>query len=78
MTGKDVYLVLSPPARGTGTVQVALDGRPCRRRRRDVHDGAVKVTSQRLYHLVSRPGRRRHVLSLRFSPGVAGYAFTFG
>jgi cytochrome c biogenesis protein CcdA/thiol-disulfide isomerase/thioredoxin len=80
VTGKDVYLVLSPPAHGTGTVQVALDGHPIApgSAGRDVRDGAVRVTNQRLYHLVSRPRLESHVLSLRFSPGVAGYAFTFG
>jgi Thioredoxin like C-terminal domain len=38
----------------------------------------VRVTRQRLYHLVSRPGVETHLLSLRFSRGVSGYAFTFG
>ena len=38
----------------------------------------MRVTSQRLYHLVSLPGVENHVLTLRFAPGVAGYAFTFG
>jgi cytochrome c biogenesis protein CcdA/thiol-disulfide isomerase/thioredoxin len=77
---KDVYLVLSPPRRGNGSVQVALDGRPigADAAGADVHGSAVRVTNQRLYHLVSRPGVEDHVLSLRFSPGVAGYAFTFG
>jgi thiol-disulfide isomerase/thioredoxin len=80
VTGKDVYLVLSPPARGTGTVQVALDGRPIAAGAAgaDVHGSAVSVARQRLYHLVSRPKPETHVLSLRFSRGVAGYAFTFG
>jgi hypothetical protein len=27
---------------------------------------------------VSLPGAERHRLSLRFDPGVSGYAFTFG
>jgi cytochrome c biogenesis protein CcdA/thiol-disulfide isomerase/thioredoxin len=80
VTGKDVYLVLSPPVRGTGTVQVALDGHPipAAAAGRDVHGGTVTVTNQRLYHLVSRPKLENHVLSLRFSDGTAGYAFTFG
>ena len=78
--GKDVYLVLSPPRSGPGTVQVTLDGRPIAAAAAgaDVHGSAVRVTRQRLYHLVSRPHGEAHVLSLRFSPGVAGYAFTFG
>jgi len=76
VTGKDVYLVLS----GQGGVQVLLDGRPIAASAagRDVHGGRVKVDGQRLYHLVSRPSVETHVLTLRFSPGVAGYAFTFG
>ena len=44
----------------------------------DVHDGAVTVTHQRLYSLVSLPGDQQHHLTLRFAPGVTGYAFTFG
>jgi cytochrome c biogenesis protein CcdA/thiol-disulfide isomerase/thioredoxin len=77
---KDVYLVLSPPRRGAGTVQVVLDGRPIAADAAggDVHGSDVRVTSQRLYHLVSLPGVETHLLSLRFSRGVAGYAFTFG
>jgi cytochrome c biogenesis protein CcdA/thiol-disulfide isomerase/thioredoxin len=65
VTGKDVYLVLSGP----GTVDVTVDGK---------HEKTVKVTSQRLYPLLSRPTAAAHDLQLRFSPGVAGYAFTFG
>jgi cytochrome c biogenesis protein CcdA/thiol-disulfide isomerase/thioredoxin len=65
VTGKDVYLVLSGP----GTVEVIVGGRPER---------TVRVTTQRLYHLVSRSRAATHDLLLRFSPGVAGYAFTFG
>jgi cytochrome c biogenesis protein CcdA/thiol-disulfide isomerase/thioredoxin len=69
VAGKDVYLVLSPPAHGAGTVRVTLDGRPQR---------GVRVTTQRLYHLVSRQQPEEHTLKLSFSAGVAGYAFTFG
>jgi hypothetical protein len=76
VTGKDVYLVLS----GQGSVPVLLDAArsPPSAAGRDVHGGRVKVDGQRLYHLVSRPAVETHVLTLRFSPGVAGYAFTFG
>jgi hypothetical protein len=38
----------------------------------------VTVRRQRLYELVSLPRAGEHRLSLRFEPGVAGYAFTFG
>ena len=38
----------------------------------------MTVRGQRLYSLVSLPAERRGHLSLRFAPGVSGYAFTFG
>ena len=44
----------------------------------DVHGGRVTVTSQRLYTLVSLPRNERRALTLRLSPGVSGFAFTFG
>jgi cytochrome c biogenesis protein CcdA/thiol-disulfide isomerase/thioredoxin len=80
IVGKDAYLVLSPPPGGRGRVAVELDGRPIAADRAgdDVHGGIVRVDRQRLYHLVSAPGAERHLLTLRFSPGVRGYAFTFG
>ncbi len=65
VTGKDVYLVLSGP----GAVDVTVDGK---------HEQTVKVTTQKLYHLLSRPRSGTYDLHLRFAPGVSGYAFTFG
>jgi cytochrome c biogenesis protein CcdA/thiol-disulfide isomerase/thioredoxin len=65
VVGKDVYLVLG----GRGSVQVVVDGKP---------EKTVKVTSQKLYHLLSRPQVEKHTMVLKFSPGVSGYAFTFG
>ncbi len=65
VVGKDVYLVLG----GRGTVQVVVDGKP---------EKTVRVTSQKLYHLQSRPQVEKHTMVLKFSPGVSGYAFTFG
>jgi cytochrome c biogenesis protein CcdA/thiol-disulfide isomerase/thioredoxin len=65
VVGKDVYLVLG----GRGSVQVVIDGKP---------EKTVKVTSQKLYHLLSRPQVEKHTMVLKFSPGVSGYAFTFG
>ena len=62
---RNVYLVLT----GKGSVQVLVDGKPERR---------VRVTGDRLYTLVERPTLAKHLLELRFTPGVAGYAFTFG
>ncbi|MGO9249296.1 MAG: cytochrome c biogenesis protein DipZ [Solirubrobacteraceae bacterium] len=77
---KNAYLVLSPSRTGPSTVQVLLDGHPIppAEAGADVHDGAVTVTHQRLYSLVSLPGDQQHHLTLRFAPGVTGYAFTFG
>ncbi len=77
---KNVYLVLSPSRTGPSTVQVLLDGRPIpgADAGSDVHDGVVTVTHQRLYSLVSLPDDQQHHLTLRFAPGVTGYAFTFG
>ncbi len=62
---RKVFLVLG----GSGTVQVLVDGRPER---------TVQVTQDRLYTLVDGTAIRDAVLELRFSPGVAAYAFTFG
>jgi cytochrome c biogenesis protein CcdA/thiol-disulfide isomerase/thioredoxin len=77
---KNVYLVLSSQAEQPRTVQVLLDGRPISAKDAgaDVHGSAVTVRGQRLYSLVSLPADEERRLSLRFSPRVAGYAFTFG
>jgi len=77
---KHVYLVLSSPGERPLGVRVLLDGRPISAADAgaDVHDGVVTVRHQRLYSLVSLERDERHRLSLRFAPGVTGYAFTFG
>ena len=77
---KNVYLVLSSPGERPLSVTVLLDGRPISARDAgaDVHAGVVTVRRQRLYGLVSLPSDQQHRLSLRFAPGVTGYAFTFG
>jgi cytochrome c biogenesis protein CcdA/thiol-disulfide isomerase/thioredoxin len=62
---RKVHLVLG----GRGRVQVLVDGKPER---------TVTVTQDRLYTLVARPDITDGLLELRFSPGVAAYAFTFG
>lgn len=75
-----VYLVLSSSGGAPRQVQVLLDGRPIPARfaGSDVHGGAVTVRAQRLYTLVSLPRDERRRLSLRFAPGISGFAFTFG
>ena len=62
---RNVYLVLT----GKGSVRVLVDGKPER---------TVHVATDRLYTLVEREKISDHLLELRFSPGVAAYAFTFG
>jgi cytochrome c biogenesis protein CcdA/thiol-disulfide isomerase/thioredoxin len=77
---KNVYLVLSSAGARARQVQVLLDGKPISAKDAgsDVHGGSVTVRGQRLYTLVSLSRDERHRLSLRFAPGVSGYAFTFG
>jgi cytochrome c biogenesis protein CcdA/thiol-disulfide isomerase/thioredoxin len=77
---KHVYLVLSSPGERPLPVQVLLDGHPITAAEAgaDVHGGVVTVRQQRLYTLVSLPREEQRRLSLRFAPGVTGYAFTFG
>ncbi|HSF62372.1 MAG TPA: cytochrome c biogenesis protein CcdA, partial [Gaiellaceae bacterium] len=63
---KDIFLVLE----GEGHVEVDVDGRSLR---------TVRVLGlPRLYTIARFPALDRGLLELRFSRGVAGYAFTFG
>jgi cytochrome c biogenesis protein CcdA/thiol-disulfide isomerase/thioredoxin len=77
---KNAYLVLSSPGERPLPVQVLLDGRPIAARDAgaDVHGGVATVRGQRLYTLVSLARSERHHLALRLTPGISGYAFTFG
>jgi cytochrome c biogenesis protein CcdA/thiol-disulfide isomerase/thioredoxin len=60
-----VFLVLG----GKGKVSVLLDGKTLR---------TVRVNGDRLYTLVDSPHTLDSLLELRFTPGIAAYAFTFG
>jgi len=75
-----VFLVLGSRGGVPRQVQVLLDGRPISAADAgdDVHNGTVTVTRHDLYDLVDLPKVERHTLTLRFAPGVSGYAFTFG
>lgn len=64
-TARKVHLVLG----GRGSVGVFLDGKLQR---------TVHVDGSRLYTLLQLRSLRSGLLELRFSPGVRGYAFTFG
>ena len=61
-------------------VQVLLDGKPipAKLAGADVRGGAATIRAQRLYRLVDLPAVSQHRLTLRFDPGISGYAFTFG
>ncbi len=78
--GRHVYLVLSSAGKVPRRVEVLLEGHriPTADAGADVHNGIVTVRGERLYTLVSLPHDEHHHLTLRFEPGVTGYAFTFG
>jgi hypothetical protein len=62
---RNVYLVLA----GIGRVRVLVNGTERR---------TVSVRSNDLYTLVHTPRVHDALLDLRFTPGLAAYAFTFG
>jgi cytochrome c biogenesis protein CcdA/thiol-disulfide isomerase/thioredoxin len=62
---RNVYLVLS----GKGSVEVLVGG---------TRERTIAVRANRLYTLRSAGHADDDVMELRFSPGVAAYAFTFG
>jgi cytochrome c biogenesis protein CcdA/thiol-disulfide isomerase/thioredoxin len=78
-SARRVFLVLGSPG-GPRPLRVLLDGHPIPDRLAgdDVHGGVAGIGAQRLYRLVDLPRVERHTLTLRFAPGISGYAFTFG
>jgi len=62
---RNVYLVLS----GSGTVEVLVNGK---------RERTIRVGANRLYTLRNAARVEDGIMELRFSPGVAAYAFTFG
>ncbi len=76
---RSVFLVLGSPD-GPRSLQVFLDGEPIPNTLAgsDVHGGSATVSKQRLYRLAELPRAGDHTLTLRFEPGIEGYAFTFG
>jgi len=75
-----VFLVLGSAGNRPRTLRLLLNGRPIKPSESgpDVHGGVVTVSQQRLYRLVSLPHASRRLLTLRFAPGISGFAFTFG
>jgi len=76
---KNVFLVLGAEE-GPAPVEVLLDGEPVSDADAgsDVKDGVAEISSERLYRLVELDKAAQHTLTLRFAPGITGYAFTFG
>ena len=74
-----VFLVLGAED-GPASLEVELDGEPIPDALAgdDVSGGVATVDEQRLYRLVDLPEAGEHTLTLRFAPGISGYAFTFG
>ena len=74
-----VFLVAGSPG-GARTVRVLLDGKPIRASEAggDVRAASAAIGFQRLYRLVELPAVQRHVLTIKASPGVSVYSFTFG
>ncbi len=74
-----VFLVAGS-ARSGASAQILLDGRPipAAESGADVHGGKASIGFQRLYRLVELPRVEHHVLTVRASPGVSVYSFTFG
>jgi cytochrome c biogenesis protein CcdA/thiol-disulfide isomerase/thioredoxin len=74
-----VYLVLGSTDKPRD-LEVLLDGKPIANDAagKDVKGGVVAVHGQRLYNLVDLPSVQDHRLTLRFAPGISGFAFTFG
>ena len=73
--------MLTPPTNGVaGHVQVLINGKAptAANAGSDVHSGIVTVNGQRLYNVVSEPKDEDETVTLRFSPGMSAYSFTFG
>ncbi len=75
-----IYLVLTSSGNVARRVRVLLDGHAVAANQAgaDVHGGAVSVSGQRLYSLVSLHGAQQHFLTVQLPPGVSAYSFTFG
>ena len=81
--GRDVNLVMGPPARGESVpFHVLVDGEPLGEARGlDVdEDGRGTLSQQRLHQLIREPGSiRDRTFEVVFeTPGAEAYCFTFG
>lgn len=76
-----VFLVMRPKNGSEGKIRVLLDGKVVNSSNsgKDVVNGFIPITSDRLYELIDLRGNRgEHLLRLEFSPGIEVFAFTFG
>ncbi|HZO83095.1 MAG TPA: redoxin family protein [Candidatus Binataceae bacterium] len=79
-TGKDVNLVMAPPAQGPVRVELKLDAdqRPGEDARPDSGMLLITVDRPRMYNLVANESVSAGALTLRArEPGLGAYAFTF-
>jgi thiol-disulfide isomerase/thioredoxin len=77
--GKKVFLVISAST-ANSTARVMLDGETLSEgsQGKDVKNGRILVTEERLYEIISTDKVEEHTLEIEFqSPGMAVYAFTF-
>ena len=77
-SGKDAYLILTPPPSGSTAVQILVDGQ-AQTAGTDASNGIIMVNGDRLYHLAHFSDSGTHLLALTFTnPGTKVFTFTFG
>lgn len=78
----NVFLVLRPNQAQKGMARLLLDGKPLTEESagKDVQDGRISITEDRLYHLIDLHGKKEeHTLTIEFlDGGIEAFAFTFG
>ena len=79
-SARDLYLVAGPDSGSTAHLSVTLDGKPVAPAQSgpDLTAGAVDVTVQQLYHLLTGLDGSRHVIDIAVPSGLRLYTFTFG
>ncbi len=78
-SAKNVYLVMRSKDGSPKKVKVYVDGKAVASNAgKDVINGEVTVTDDRLYNLVNLKGVENRELLLKFESGVEVFAFTFG
>jgi cytochrome c biogenesis protein CcdA/thiol-disulfide isomerase/thioredoxin len=80
VTARKVFLVLGTSDGKPHAGRVLVDGRPLpdSDAGEDVSGGALSVSQQRLYRLVTFPKVEDRTITIELAPGTSAYAFTFG